>query len=170
MSKPIFCHVVACSTNNVIGLNGQLPWHIPEDLEFFHNITQSKACIMGRKTFESLGKPLSGRQNIILTKNQDFTPPKGVKVFQKLQEAMEFSATPEMLAKHGSEICIIGGGEIYKRSLGLMDRLYVTRIHKEFKGDSFYPEIPSDLFKKVKQVDKNQGLSYSFLVYEKTSQ
>ena len=162
-----FCHVVAASQNNVIGLNNQLPWHIPEDLKFFHDITRGKVCIMGRKTFESLGKPLDARLNLVLTRRQDFKA-EGCLVFKTLKEAMDHACTENIVSKYGKEPCIIGGGDIYKQSLPLVDKLYITRIYKEYEGDAFYPEIPKDQFKEIEKKARNQqGLAYSFLVYER---
>ena len=167
MSQPvILSHICAVSKNNVIGLKGELPWDIPEDLKYFFDKTKNKILIMGRKTFESLGKALPNRLNIVLTSQSDFTAPNTV-VFSNFEKALNYAKQPENIEKYGSEIFIGGGGEIYKQTLLLMDRLYVTRIHKEYEGYAFYPKIPSNQFKEVSRVDREQPVPFSFLVYEK---
>ena len=168
MSKPAvtLSHISAVSKNNVIGLKGQLPWDIPEDLKYFFDKTKNKILIMGRKTFESLGKALPNRLNIVLTSQLDFTA-QNVVVFSSFDQALNYARKPENIEKYGSEIFIGGGGEIYKQTLLLMDRLYVTRIHKEYEGDAFYPIIPAHQFKEVSRVDREKPIPFSFLVYEK---
>ena len=162
----IFCHVVAASQNNVIGQKNKLPWHIPEDLDFFHKVTKGKALIMGRKTFESLGSPLRDRLNVVVTQKKDLKIP-GARVFSSLQEAMDHCSQEEIVKQYGKEICIIGGGEIYKQTLPLVQRLYLTRIHQSYEGDTFYPELPKGEFKEVSRDDKENEPAYSFLVYER---
>jgi len=172
MSKIILSHIVASSTNNVIGFQGELPWNIPEDLRYFFNKTKHKILIMGRKSFDSLGKPLPYRLNIVLTRQKDFKEKlkdfKNVLVFPDFEEALKYSVKPDQIEKYGNEIFIGGGGEIYKQTLFSMDRLYVTRIYKNYKGDAFYPEIPEDKFTLVSQEDRKEPVPFSFLLYEKT--
>ena len=197
-SKVIFSHIAAASENHVIGWKGQLPWHIPEDLRFFHRTTKGKALIMGRKTFESLGKPLPHRLNVVVTRQKDFKPklnislePWGyvfspaisrnidiqdimeqalsVVVCSSIEDAMDFCSRKEVLQQHGTEIFISGGGGIYKQTLSLVQRIYLTRIHKNFKGDAFYPEIPEEQFQEVYRKDINEApVPYSFITYERT--
>ena len=162
----VLSHIVAASQNNVIGIKNKLPWHIPEDLKYFYKTTKHKALIMGRKTFQSLGKALPNRLNMVLTNNQDFKA-EGALVFSSFEEALEHCKQVEVLEKYGKEIFITGGGEIYKQTLPLMNRLYVTRVHKEYEGDSFYPEIPMNQFKEVSRIDKTVPIPFSFLIYEK---
>ena len=164
--KIILSHIVAASQNHVIGKNNKLPWHIPEDLKYFYRMTQNKALIMGRKTFESLGKALPHRLNVVLTKNKNFQA-EGAVVFSSFDEALNHCKQEHILEKYGREIFITGGGLIYKQTFLLMDRLYVTRIHKEYEGDAFYPEIPKDQFKEVSRIDRTDPVPFSFLVYEK---
>lgn len=164
--KIILSHIVAASQNNVIGQKNKLPWHIPEDLKYFYKTTKNKIIIMGRKTFQSLGKALPNRLNIVLTKNKTFKQ-KGVVVFASFEEALRYCRQEEILKKHNKEIFITGGGEIYKQTLLLMDRLYITRIHKKYEGDAFYPEIPADQFKEVSRIDRSKPVPFSFLIYEK---
>ena len=195
-SKVIFSHIAAASENHVIGYKGQLPWHIPEDLRFFHRTTKGKALIMGRKTFESLGKPLPHRLNVVVTRQKDFQPKintipdpwayaahpvssmmdimkkaLSVVICSSIEEAMDFCSRKEVLQQHGTEIFISGGGGIYKQTLSLVQRIYLTRIHKNFKGDAFYPEIPEDQFQEVYRKDINEApIPYSFITYERKVQ
>ena len=197
MKKPevIFSHIVAVSQNQVIGTRNRLPWHVPGDLKFFHNTTRGKALIMGRKTFESLKQPLRRRLNVVVTRDRDFKPevhtrwsclndhdPLNLKinnaltVTQKalsvvvcfsLKEAMDFCSRKEVLRRHGKEIFIIGGSEIYRQTLPLVYRIYLTRIYREYEGDAFYPEIPKEEFQEVSRKDTSDPISHSFLVYER---
>ena len=162
--KIILSHIAAVSKNNVIGYKGKLPWHIPEDLKYFFNKTKHKVLIMGRKSFDSLGgKALPNRLNIVLTRQKSFQA-EDAKVLPNFTEALRYAQKPFVLEKYGTEIFIGGGGEIYKQTLLLMDKLYVTRIHKEYEGDAFYPNIPEERFQLLSQDDRK---GFSFLVYEK---
>ena len=169
--KIILSHIAATSENNVIGFKGELPWDIPEDLKYFFNKTKHKILIMGRKSFDSLGKPLPNRLNVILTRQKDFQDKyshfKNTLVFTNFDKALKYSIQPAQIEKYGNEIFIGGGGEIYKQTLLLMDRLYVTRIYKSYEGDAFYPEIPEEKFQLVSQVDRKDPVPFSFLIYEK---
>ena len=168
MPQVILSHIVAVSKNNVIGFKGKLPWDIPEDLQYFFNKTKQRALIMGRKTFESLGKALPHRLNIVLTSRSDFQA-KDTVVFSKFESALDYVKQDKMTAKYGSEIFIGGGGEIYKQTLPLMDRLYITRIHRDYKGDAFYPSLPAGQFKEISRIDRKKPVPFSFLVYEKNN-
>ena len=150
----------------MIGIKNKLPWHIPEDLKYFYRTTQGKALIMGRKTFESLGKALPNRLNLVLTKNQTFKK-EGALVFPSFELALNYCREAKILEQYGTEIFITGGGEIYKQTLPLMDRLYITRIYKKYEGDAFYPEIPMNQFQEVSRMDKAGPVPFSFLIYEK---
>ena len=190
-----FNHIAAASENHVIGLKGKLPWHIPKDLKFFHNTTLGKALIMGRKTFESLGRPLPGRLNIVVTRKKNFQPAISImgdpyetsfKAFDRaidmkevmkkslslvichsIKQAVEFCHRSEVIHKYGSEVFITGGEEIYRQTLSLVDRIYLTRIHKNFKGDAFYPEIPENRFQEVSRKDiAGASVAFSFITYE----
>ncbi len=128
--------IVAVSANNVIGANAGLPWRLQEDLRRFKEITMGKPMIMGRLTFESIGKALPGRRSIVITRQVDYQ-----------QEGIEVVATPDAaleLAGDVDEVMIIGGGEVYEQFLPMTDRIYLTRVHAEFDGDTFFPEINED--------------------------
>ena len=125
--------IVAKSQNNVIGNDGQLPWHLTEDLKKFKSITMGKPMIMGRNTFESIGKALPGRKNIILTRNLNYSA-ENVCVVNTKKEAIDACGEQK-------EIMIIGGGEIYKEFISITNRLYLTNVDIEIEGDAFFPEI-----------------------------
>ena len=165
MQKITLSHIVATSKNHVIGNKGDLPWDIPEDLKYFFNKTKNKILIMGRKTFDSLGKALPNRLNIVLTRNHGFKAENTV-IFPNFDQALEYVRKKEILEKYDPEIFIGGGAEIYKQTLNFMDRLYITRIHKDYEGDAFYPEIPNS-FKEISRIDRTHPVPFSFLIYEK---
>ena len=121
---------------------------------------------MGRKTFESLSCPLPHCLNIIVSRNKDFRA-EGVEVFSSLEKAMEYIKKEELRKKWGYEVFIIGGSQIYKQSLDLVDKIYITRIHREYTGDSFYPEIPENLFEE-KEKRKGKGvIPLTFFTYKR---
>src|ERR1700761_4632805 len=124
--------IVAISENYAIGKNNKLLWHMPSDLRHFKNITTGHTVIMGRKTYDSVGKPLPNRRNIIITR-QDITI-EGCEVVSSLDAAIA-------LCKGEDEVFIVGGAEIYRQSMHVTDRIYLTIVHKQFDGDSFFPEI-----------------------------
>jgi len=127
--------IVAASTNHAIGKNNQLLWHLPNDLKFFKNTTWASVVIMGRKTFESVNKPLPGRINIVITRQKDWNADQVIKV-NDLETALD-----EARKTNCKEIFIIGGGEIYRSSMQLADRIYLTRVHTMIDGDTFFPEL-----------------------------
>src|SRR5277367_6069446 len=140
----IVSDVVAISENHVIGKDNKLLWYLPNDLKHFKVITSGHTVIMGRKTFESVGKPLPKRRNIIITR-QNITI-EGCEVVNSIEAALS-------LAKDELEVFITGGAEIYKQSLHLTDRIYLTIVHKKFDGDSFFPEINKQEWKEVSRED-----------------
>lgn len=128
--------VVAASENNVIGKDNRLLWHLPNDMKFFKNTTWGMPVIMGRKTFESLGKPLTGRTNIVMTRHKDWTA-NGTRASANIEEALEAAAETD-----AKEVFVIGGGEIFKQVLSQASRVYLTRVHVKLEGDAFFPELP----------------------------
>jgi len=128
--------IVAASANNVIGIGGGLPWHLPEDLRRFKAITMGKPMIMGRATWESIGRTLPGRRSIVLTRKADFAA-EGAEVVRSVDEALAAAGDVD-------EVMIIGGGEIYRQFLPMTDRIYLTRVEVEIDGDTRFPELDMD--------------------------
>jgi dihydrofolate reductase len=152
--------IVARASNGVIGKDNQLPWHLPADLKYFKAVTMGKPIVMGRKTFQSIGRPLPGRQNIVVTRNPDFDS-NGITVVHSVEAAIE-------AANQVAEIMLIGGTELYKLSLPLVDRIYLTEIHQDFDGDAHFPLLNSQ-WQEISREDhvSDAGLGYSFCVLEK---
>ena len=157
--------VVAASENNAIGKNNQLIWHLPNDLKFFKNTTWGFPVIMGRKSFESVNKPLPGRTNIVITTNPDWKV-ETVIVVKNLKDAIQKAAET-----NSKQIFIIGGGEIYKQSMDIADNIYITRVHADLEGDTFFPEIDKSKWKLTSnqdfEADEKHAYSYSFQIWEK---
>lgn len=159
--------LVAISENGVIGANNQLPWHLPADLKYFKNLTWGLPVIMGRKTFESIGKPLPGRQNIVVTTNKEWKA-NGVTVVHTTEQALQ--QTNEVSVK---EIFIIGGAQIFAATLPVANRIYLTRIHHHFDGDIFFDPIkdkPNNwklARETVGTVDEKNKWPHSFQVWER---
>lgn len=128
--------IAAVAENGVIGRKGALPWHIPSDLKRFNAVTRGHTVIMGRKTFESIGRPLPGRRNIVLTRQQDYQA-EGCEIVHDLDSAFAACAGE-------AEVFIGGGGEVYAATIPLADRIYLTRVKAAVEGDTFFPEIPRD--------------------------
>ena len=134
--------VVAVAENNVIGRDGGLPWHVSSDLKFFRKVTLGKPVIMGRKTFESIGKPLDGRPNIVITRDPSFAPD-GAYVVSSIDDALDVART--LAADLGQdEVAVIGGAQIYEATLPKADRVYLTRIHATPDGDATFPQLDSN--------------------------
>ena len=125
-------HVVAMAKNRVIGKDNKLPWHFPEDLKFFKQLTTGNTIIMGRKTYESIGRPLSNRTNFVLSRTAKNYP--GAQTFHSLDEAVRSAKT--------KKVFIIGGAELYKQTIEKVDGIYLTRIGIDFEDNAHYPEIP----------------------------
>ncbi len=156
--------IVAMSENRVIGRDNKMPWHLSADLKRFKSLTMNSPILMGRKTFESIGKPLIGRTNMILSHNSDFKP-EGCLVFSGLKLALDE-------ARHyGDELFIIGGSTLYEMALPLAQRLYLTEIDASFEGDTFFPEIDLIEWKEVacERIvdDKKVDFTYRFITLEK---
>ncbi|MCL5432555.1 MAG: dihydrofolate reductase [Patescibacteria group bacterium] len=155
--------IVILSKNRVIAKNGEIPWKISEDLKRFRRITKGHPVIMGRKTFESIGKPLPGRTNVIITQNSKLKIQNCI-VVHSLEKAIE-----EAKRSSGSdEIFIIGGGQVFEQAIQLVDKLYLTIVDEEIDGDVFFPDY-SD-FKKIvfEQKRESQGYKYTFIDLEKS--
>nr|AIA16836.1 Dihydrofolate reductase [uncultured bacterium] len=155
--------IVAMSKNRVIGRNNQLPWHLPEDLKRFKRITMGHPMIMGRKTFESIGRVLPGRESIIITRQKDYQVP-GAVVVPSLKDAIEYCRNKSQT----DEAFVIGGGEVFRDAMPLLNRIHLTLIDAEIEGDVFFPEISKELFREVSREDHlGQPTPYRFLILEK---
>lgn len=156
--------VVACSTNDVIGVNNQLPWHLPADLKFFKNTTNGHTIIMGRKTYESIGKPLPNRENIIISRAKNFEA-NGIVVKHSIEEAIDY-------CKEKEEVFVIGGANIYAQILNKIDKIYLTRVHTIIEnGDAFFSIKDKENWKLVSSEkhtkDEKNIFDYTFEIYEK---
>ena len=148
--------VVAASENNVIGDRGRLPWHLPEDLRRFKEITLGKPIVMGRATWDSIGRALPGRRNLVISRNPNFKP-QGGELAGSVEDAIR-------IAGDCDELMVIGGGQIYKRFLPLADRIYLTRVRANIEGDTLFPELDFDEWHEVRRESfpKNTARDYAF--------
>lgn len=155
--------VVAAARNNVIGKGNALPWSLPADLKHFRDITAGHTVIMGRKTFESIGRPLPNRRNIVITRQTDYAP-EGVEVANSLDEALG-------RAGDGEEAFVIGGGQIFKEALPRADRVYLTRVEQDVEGDAFFPELGPSEWREASRregvVDEKNAIPHTFLVFDR---
>jgi dihydrofolate reductase len=141
--------IVAKAKNNVIGKDNSLIWHMPHDLKHFKTTTSGHYVLMGRKSFESLGKPLPNRLNVIITRNRQYSAEACI-VEHSLADALQLAKDQKQ-----EEVFILGGGEIYKQALeeGLVDKIYLTEIHHEFEGDTYFPELKENTWNEVERTD-----------------
>lgn len=157
--------IVAISENRAIGLNNQLPWHLPADLKHFKKITLGHPILMGRKTYESIGKPLPGRCNVVITRDVDFVAP-GCVVANSVDTALSS-------AGYSNEVFVIGGAALFQQMLPMTKRIYLTVIHHFFEGDVFFPKLNMDEWVERKredfQADEINKYDYSFIMLEKKS-
>ncbi len=155
--------IVAMDKKGVIGLEGDLPWHLSADLKHFKVITMSKPLIMGRRTHESIGRPLPGRKNIIMTRSSGFIA-EGCTVVLSLDDAFQAAGDVE-------EVMIMGGSAIYDQSLARADRLYLTEVHTDVSGDVYFPEFNKsewvELERENHSADKKNNFDYSFVILER---
>ncbi|MFJ7972508.1 dihydrofolate reductase [Psychrobacillus sp. NPDC096389] len=154
--------IVAHDPNRVIGQDNKMPWHIPGDLAYFKEKTMGKAIVMGRKTFESIGRILPGRKNIIITRNASYKA-EGADVVTNLADAVALAKS------YHEEVMIIGGEQIFRAILPTADRLYVTFIEQSFEGDTFFPPYGKEwvLVDTSEKMETAEGIPYVYLVYEK---
>lgn len=157
--------VVAVSSNNAIGLKGKLLWHLPADLKHFKNVTWGMPVIMGRKTYDSLGKALPGRKNIVITRQKDWKAD-GVMAVQRIYDSLFVANETD-----AGEVMVIGGGEIYKAFFERAQRIYLTRVEATPEADSFFPEIDPAQWRLVSQkdneADEKNMYNYSFQIWER---
>lgn len=166
---PRIALVVAVAENGVIGKDGELPWRIPSDLKFFRQVTMGKPVVMGRKTFDSIGKPLDGRDNIVITRNEGFRA-QGVIVACSVDEALGI-AREKALASGAEEISVIGGAEIFAAVLSVADRIYLTEVHAEPDGDVLFPDLEEGAWREVSRERHSAGpkdeFDYSIVILER---
>ncbi len=170
-ASPKLSIVVAVADNGVIGREGKLPWHISSDLKRFRALTMGKVIIMGRNTFDSIGKPLEGRENIVLTKLSKYAM-KGVWAVPTLKDAFDFGG--RLTEELGTdEMMIIGGGQVYDATLSVVDRVYLTRVHASPEGDAYFPDLEENGWRKISEESCPKGAKddyeHSYIVYERAS-
>ena len=163
MSVPLITLIVAVADNGVIGRDNALPWHLPEDLKRFKRLTMGKPMIMGRKTFESIGKPLPGRRNIVVTRDTNYRRD-GVEVVHGADEAIAVTADVP-------EIMVIGGAELFRLFLPLAGRVHLTRVHAQVEGDVKWPEFSIGTWEvrmsERHEADDRHAHAMTFEVWEK---
>jgi len=155
--------IAAMDRNRLIGADNQLPWHLPADLHFFKRTTLGKPILMGRKTFDSIGRPLPGRRNVIISRNPNYQAA-GCDVVHSIEEALE-------LVRESEEVMLIGGATLYEQALPLAQRLYLTLIDAEFEGDAWFPNYPQlgnwqEISHEKQQADEKNRLDYAFVILE----
>lgn len=158
--------IVAVSTNHAIGKDNQLLWNLPNDMRFFKNSTWAMPVLMGRKTFEALGKPLPGRFNIVITRQNDWKP-EGTAVVHSLEEGINAA-----YAANYKDVMIIGGGQIYKEAIQVADKIYLTRVDAVLEGDTSFPELDRSIWHKTSEEsfpsDEKHAYAYHFQIWERT--
>lgn len=156
--------IVAAAENGVIGVRGELPWRLSSDLKHFKALTMGKPVVMGRLTFESVGRALPGRHNIVITRQKDYEA-EGCDVVSSIADAI-------VTAGDADEIMVIGGGEIYEQCLPMADRVYLTRVHTEIDGDTRFPELVAGVWQETRiehhGADEKNAYDYSFIELERT--
>lgn len=156
--------IVAAAENNAIGKGNQMLWHLPNDFKYFKQHTLKHSVVMGRKTYESIGKPLPERRNIVITRNQEWMAEE-VDVANSLDEVLTY-------CRDEREIFIIGGAEIYKQALPLASKVLLTRVHTSMNADAYFPDLDSSIWKLVSsekhQADERHAYDYTFEVYKQT--
>jgi dihydrofolate reductase len=161
--------IVAAAENGVIGNNNALPWHLSEDLRYFKRVTMGKPIVMGRKTYESIGRPLPGRTNIVITRQADYAA-EGIKVVPSLEAALAL-AEGIALIDGAQELMVIGGAQIYAEALPRAERLYLTQVHANVTGDAVLPAIDWANWREVRrerhEAEPPNPYDYSFVLYER---
>lgn len=167
----ILSMIVATADNNIIGKDNDMPWHLPADLAYFKKVTLGKPIIMGRKTYESIGRPLPGRRNIVISRDKNYTPQgkgaDGVDVVTSVEQALALVSGGEAV----TEVMVIGGGAIYKHCLPNADRLYVTHIKAAIEGDTQFPNYDDGSWQKIsselRKNDEKNAYDLDFCVYHR---
>lgn len=155
--------IAAMAANRTIGLENRLPWHLPDDLKRFKTLTMNHHIVMGRKTYDSIGKPLPGRSTIIVTRNMDYAVP-GCVAVNSLDAALTVSFSDE-------EVFFVGGADLYRQALPIANRIYLTEIHRVFDGDAFFPEFDmsqwSETSREQHRTDGGNGFEYHYVIYDR---
>jgi dihydrofolate reductase len=155
--------IAAMAENRVIGINNTLPWRLPADLRHFRQLTTGHHVIMGRRNYESIGRPLPDRTNIVVTRNPSYQAP-GCQVKHSLVDALQNT-------QNDPEVFIIGGAEIYRQAIGDADRIYLTLVHAEISGDTFFPELDARKWHEISrtrhEADEKNPYAYSFVTYDR---
>jgi dihydrofolate reductase len=161
MTSPHLSLIVAMDENRLIGARNQLPWHLPADLALFKRTTMGKPIVMGRKTFESIGRPLPGRRNIVITRDSAFQAP-GCEVCHGIDAALAICGADD-------EVMLIGGASLYQQTLALASCMYITRIHHRFSGDTWFPEFSADSWRIEEEqsfaADESNPYAFTFVKY-----
>jgi len=159
----IISMIVAAAENNAIGKNNGMLWRLPNDFKYFKDKTSGHTIIMGRKTYDSMGKALHNRRNIIVTRDKDLKLPDAT-ITHSIEEALSLGQSEE-------EVFIIGGAEIYKQGMPLANRIYLTRVHQRYDADAFFPEPDPEIWKEVSserhEADEKNNVAYTFTVLER---
>lgn len=162
MPSPLIQLVVAYSDNRVIGRDNALPWRLPSDLAHFKRVTMGHPIVMGRNTWESLGRPLPGRPNLVISRNPHYQAT-GASVYATLDGALAASSTAD-------KVCIIGGEQLFRHALDIADEIIATEIHADIEGDTYFPALDAALWREVERKPQPQenGLSFDFVVYRRS--
>ncbi|MFN0299352.1 MAG: dihydrofolate reductase [Burkholderiales bacterium] len=164
MNRPVIALIAALARNRAIGLDNRMPWHLPDDLRRFRQLTTGHRVIMGRKTFDSIGRPLPGRTNIIISRSNTFNAP-GCTVVHSVDEALAGDDPT------GTISFVIGGAEIYRQALSRASRMFLTEIDAEFEGDTFFPPIDKQHWNEIRRERRNSDAThpivYDFVEYER---
>lgn len=167
--KPVLSLIAAVADNGCIGIDNKLPWYLPDDLKFFKAVTSGKPVIMGRSTFDSLGRPLPNRTNIVITRNAGYSAPEGVRVAPSLDAAIRVAEAVAHIAGN-DEVVIIGGAQIYAEALPRIQRMYLTEVRKTVAGDAFFPAWDRSAWREVSREPHHYEpaqTDYSFVIYER---
>lgn len=155
--------IAAVADNGVIGADNALPWHLPDDLRYFKELTTGHAIVMGRRNYESIGRPLPKRHNIVVTRNPDYRAP-GCTIVRSVDEALRAAGSD-------AEVFVIGGGEIYRQTLARADRLYLTLVHAEPNGDAYFPEFDQAAWRETSRrehpADDRHAHPFTFVTFER---
>jgi len=165
---PLISLIAAVARNGVIGSENTLPWRLPEDLKRFKALTVGHPIIMGRKTFDSIGRPLPGRRNIIISRNKDFTAA-GCETVDSIEAALALCASPSSGNIESTEIFVIGGAQIYVQAMPIAHKLHLTEIMIDFPGDAHFPAVDSTCWQETfREHHKGDTLSFDFVTYERS--